>query len=478
MDLLWKGHEFRDDQFADFRYLDSELFKEEEATLPDELEDLPPRPAEEDETLAWPVATVIQYTPSDSQPDFSRYVHSHLVGAGRWSWEKVLSEVLKPSDPGEGRSASVILLPRHPDNPDLPNHSGGPKLRNLPVKEDTFRDVISKFCVHQAIEIILYRGAHAIFRDHYSVKNGKTDKHPKRYPVPCTSYILRTSISTPPDLALSITYFPTLPRLYAVFFGLSPKQIGFIHDRLEFAGSAALLPFTFINIFLEIEKKLRFDTITACRTKVHQLVENVDVSGDNLALVRLCQRVTHLRDQLDLWRGEVVGLRDGVQEGEFAREAEGGRRLLDAGEYLDRLVRGYEAGGRVCDGILQTAGFAFQVVSVSLIMRRGARDDADEEAQEATAMAREDTKTMKAIAVLTMLFLPATFVCVSFPLVVLPLLYVAWVTDRVDFDRLFLRWASLTGMPARGRNSRKESRKRAMGYLRRCGGFSSRCLVD
>lgn len=30
-------------------------------------------------------------------------------------------------------------------------------------------------------------------------------------------------------------------------------------------------------------------------------------------------------------------------------------------------------------------------------------------------MGREDTRTMKAIAVLTMLFLPATFVCVSFP---------------------------------------------------------------
>lgn len=142
--------------------------------------------------------------------------------------------------------------------------------------------------------------------------------------------------------------------------------MGLIHDRLEFAGPAALYPFTLINIFLEIEKKLRFDTITTHGIKMQQLVENVAVSGDNLALVRICQRVTHLRDQMDLWRGEVVGLREGVEEGEFAKEGEGGRRLLDAGEYLDRLVRGYEAGGRVCDGILQTAGFAFQVVSASL----------------------------------------------------------------------------------------------------------------
>lgn len=204
--------------------------------------------------------------------------------------------------------------------------------------------------------------------------------------------------------------------------------MGFIHDRLEFSGAATLHPFTLINIFLEIEKKLRFDTITTYGIKMQQLVENVAVSGDNLALVRICQRVTHLRDQLDLWRGEVVGLREGVEEGEFATKEEGGRRLLDAGEYLDRLVRGYEAGGRVCGGILQTAGFAFQVVSAPL---RGGEEGGLvlTRRQEATAMAREDTRTMKAIAVLTMLFLPATFVCVSFSPCCLPLFRVARVTD-------------------------------------------------
>lgn len=93
MDLLWKGHEFRDDQFADFRYLNSYLCKEEEATLPGGLDDLPPPLSEEDEEPCWPVATLIQYTPSASQPDYSRYVHSHLVGAGHWSWEKLLSQV-------------------------------------------------------------------------------------------------------------------------------------------------------------------------------------------------------------------------------------------------------------------------------------------------------------------------------------------------------------------------------------------------
>lgn len=93
MDQLWKGHEFRDDQFADFGYLSSDLCKEEEATFPDGLDNLPPPPAEEDEEPSWPVATLILYSPSASQPDYSRYVHSQLVGAGHWSWERLLSQV-------------------------------------------------------------------------------------------------------------------------------------------------------------------------------------------------------------------------------------------------------------------------------------------------------------------------------------------------------------------------------------------------
>ncbi|KAK1828014.1 hypothetical protein QBC39DRAFT_162048, partial [Podospora conica] len=189
------------------------------------------------------------------------------------------------------------LFPRYPDTPGQPHRSGGPKLRNLPVEERTFREIVSKLHVHQAVEIILYRGAHAIFCDQYSVKCGKKAKHPKAYPVPCTSYILRTSITSPSDLALSITHFPSLSRLYAVFFGLSPEQAGFVHKRLEFAGPAAVYPFTLINTFLEIEKKLRFAAVDAYRNDMRQLVENVAVSGDSVALVRIAQGVAHLRDQ-------------------------------------------------------------------------------------------------------------------------------------------------------------------------------------
>lgn len=190
-------------------------------------------------------------------------------------------------------------------------------------------------------------------------------------------------MSLHPDLALSITYFPTVKRLYAVFLGCQPKQMDTIHYRLGFAGMGALQPFTLINTFLEIEKKHRFDAVTSHSTNMLRLVENFAVSEnhdstrygwrneeDPGGLVRICGQVTHLRDQLELWKGEIVGLRE-CMGNDFPDEMVdpldvAGKKelpLLEPKGYLYRLVREYEARIRVCNGVLATGGLAFQVVS-------------------------------------------------------------------------------------------------------------------
>lgn len=304
---------------------------------------------------------------------------------------------------------------------------------SLPFDQPTFEQIVSKFHIHQALQIILFRGASVIHRISYTVPQ------PNGPPLPCFSkvspplshflpsnlrrpsaYILRTSISTFPDLALSLSYYPTAPhRVYAVFFGLSPNQMSFIHDHLEFAGPAALHPFTLLNAFLDLEKRRRFADVDTYSRRMADLAENWGaLTGDSEGVVRTYREVTVLREELEVWRGEVARLEE-ESKGDFMREMEGGggrgMGLLEAGGYLRRLGGGYAEKGRVCEGVLQTAGFAFQVVSLSHASR-GGRVVADRRVQEVTAMGREDTRTMKAIAVLTMLFLPATFVCVSFPL--------------------------------------------------------------
>lgn len=99
------------------------------------------------------------------------------------------------------------------------------------------------------------------------------------------------------------------------------------------------------------------------------------LTGDSEGVVRTYREVTVLREELEVWRGEVARLEE-ESKGDFAREMEvgGGRvmALLEAGGYLRRLGwGGYAEKARVCEGVLQTAGFAFQVVSVPEEVRVG-----------------------------------------------------------------------------------------------------------
>lgn len=98
------------------------------------------------------------------------------------------------------------------------------------------------------------------------------------------------------------------------------------------------------------------------------------LTGDSEGVVRTYREVTVLREELEVWRGEVARLEE-ESKGDFAREMEvgGGRvmALLEAGGYLRRLGWGYAEKARVCEGVLQTAGFAFQVVSVPEEVRVG-----------------------------------------------------------------------------------------------------------
>lgn len=100
------------------------------------------------------------------------------------------------------------------------------------------------------------------------------------------------------------------------------------------------------------------------------LVVNSAVSSSEI--IKIYKDVLFLRDQLEQWKAEILGLREDMGE-EFPGEmidpldGEGKRRvpLLEAKEYLDRLVREYDARSRVCEGILGTGGLAFQVVSAA-----------------------------------------------------------------------------------------------------------------
>jgi hypothetical protein len=132
-------------------------------------------------------------------------------------------------------------------------------------------------------------------------------------------------------------------------------------------------------------------------------------------LVGFAAEMRLLRNGLVSWAREVERFR-AKAAGEFPRCVKGDEKypLLDAAEYLDRTVDEYAAMVRRCEGMLEQASMTFQMVSFdSLYERPRGGYDANEREQETSSIARQEVNKMKALAILTMIFLPATFVAVS-----------------------------------------------------------------
>lgn len=78
--------------------------------------------------------------------------------------------------------------------------------------------------------------------------------------------------------------------------------------------------------------------------------------------------IVFLRDQLEGWKSEILGFREYMGDdfpGEMLDPFDKEKRLplLEAREYLDRLIREYDSKSRMCEEMLGAAGLQFQFVS-------------------------------------------------------------------------------------------------------------------
>ena len=108
------------------------------------------------------------------------------------------------------------------------------------------------------------------------------------------------------------------------------------------------------------------------------------------------------------WRQQILSLKSQV-------DANDPQLAFD----LHQLALKYEHRIDRCDKILQGASLAYQMVSYPDAYGTRGRGELIENLQETTALSRNDAsiaindgKLMKAIALLTMIFLPATFTAV------------------------------------------------------------------
>jgi hypothetical protein len=319
---------------------------------------------------------------------------------------------------GETASTALVLCPRAPvpsfvRNKEVTDHPG--ILFFLPFSRATFREIVKNMRLHRALPVLLDNGAPAI----------------SRIPSDCDGlksvvYILRVEHTMSHHTALTVTHIPGVagqgqgPRAdqtFALMLGCSPADIATAERKLASSRTSARSPFTLIKTFLELERKHRFEEVDAKITRFQDTVQNYprlpigtgvhdsssQASGGNAQdpenLIGLYLEVCHLKNNLSAWKVQVEGF---VRHaGDFPAELE---TDIDPREYLERLAALYAIKINKCDLVLQCTSLTFQMETAHLarLDSRLARLD--------TKIALRDGKQMKAIALLTMVFLPATFV--------------------------------------------------------------------
>ncbi|KAK3369850.1 hypothetical protein B0H63DRAFT_485645 [Podospora didyma] len=248
---------------------------------------------------------------------------------------------------------------------------------------------------------------------------------------PAIVYNCRSSYSWPGDIALSITYFPSSGSTYAIFYGCDAKATKEISGRLlEAHGQdVALQPLLIMGIFAELERKRQFRLFDAAHRNLVQIVSRLnnreprgasplDDEVDNSEYsVDPWLSVCHLKNGLENWKEQLTRMVEHADE--LAAAAEKDSKQLGAGGMdkalvdtmretnsrvrirLCEIVCDYNEKIRACNMIMDGTTLATQLAHTRANI-------------EIALQTKEDGSQMRSIALLTMIFLPATFVATLF----------------------------------------------------------------
>ncbi|KAF7558849.1 hypothetical protein G7046_g5316 [Stylonectria norvegica] len=236
---------------------------------------------------------------------------------------------------------------------------------------------------------------------------------------------------------MNVTYFPNTKQVYGLFLGYSSAEdVTDMETRLHRNKDYIHNPFVLISAFLELEQKHRFaqvdHMVDALETKIeegHHIFQHRRghrrSPAENMqdTFYYLYTRVGTLRTQLNVWKSQLAKLLDCKSLHTIAPLPAAAGFMIQPEDYIKDVQESFEGSIMRCENVLQSMSLAFQKVCTqsrfffsdpkSRILLLGsffsfveladiARNDAN--------VAISDAKQMKAIAVLTMVFLPATAV--------------------------------------------------------------------
>ncbi|KAL2274035.1 hypothetical protein FJTKL_03735 [Diaporthe vaccinii] len=340
-----------------------------------------------------------------------------------------------------------------PRGPKAKEPGGGSRsLKVLPFSREVFLRIATKFHIHNSAVRTISRADIPVFSSS-NVYMGEREgpRHPAYV------YNCRTTNSWAMDLAYTATFFPHCGLTFGILFGCPFSIEKQIVNRLSYATKDVGHPLLIPGIFAELERTRQVHIIESAIDDVETRILTVDSSPEEMDAMSTAMKekdnrekraqwldTTYLRNQLVNWNTQLkklAGHTDELSNNHFQKQEPGGARSCEptkdeglekeecigaSGEHLQRvgvkirdrvqeIIDEYDAKIRDCtmrvDGMAMATQWAQGETNVEI----------------ALATSR-DSRHMRSIALVTMVFLPGTFFAVP-ALLVVPL----YVLNDSDF---------------------------------------------
>ncbi|KAI1271356.1 hypothetical protein F5Y07DRAFT_392801 [Xylaria sp. FL0933] len=312
-------------------------------------------------------------------------------------------------------------------------------LSYLPFSESTFRKLITEFKIHGTIARTINRNTSCAFIRKFL----SWDSHLQQSIV----YNCRSTASWEGDLGLSVTFTPRTLTTDAVMYGCDEETTEDITRRLSSSDLPVLHPMVLVVLFAELERD-RLDRLV--RNKISRLIQQIISIADNnnftlekkdlqplspslATSIKDWLEMGDLRNGLKAFKRKMQDMIEHVDELQdimlnprndqygFAVDLapETLRGLGETGtkikERLKHLVDEFDEHIQKCATIIDGVGLASQL-EWNQIGRKDTFTNLEiaHNGLKVAQHTRRDSELMKSIALLTMVFLPATFVATLF----------------------------------------------------------------
>ncbi|KAK7908797.1 hypothetical protein PG985_016100 [Apiospora marii] len=299
------------------------------------------------------------------------------------------------------------------------NASGGQRyLRTVPFSQTTFSQITESLFVHGSISTIISRADVPHFSDAQVFMKG----------VPAYVFNCRSSNEWGNDLALTVTHLPESQKTFCIMFGCNERTKSYITNRLSAIGPEIAYPLIMPAIMVELERLRHIgitgQAIASMETKIAELdfdSDDMDAEMGSTAGERNSARrntwldSAHLQNGLINWNFQLEKLKRCVLTYEKANETryvasmETTLRPDGADDATPYLRTGAKMFDRI-EAIQEEYAQKVRDCKMRLDGMSMATQWAQGETNMTIAMATSrDSQHMRAIAVITIVFLPGTF---------------------------------------------------------------------